>query len=135
MAAGEMVLSLVSPEGVLFSGSFESLSIPAWDGLRGILRGHAPLVGKLGTGIMSVKGGNGTERFGVYGGFYQVSPGRVDVIVDRADVSSRLDPESCMRDFEAAMKPRRREFDKFEEDEAVRKIAKIRLLLSTRPQA
>ncbi len=128
----EMTLNLVSPQGVLYTGRFDSLQIPAYDGLRGILRGHAPFVGKLGIGVMKIDGAGESSRFGIYGGFYQVSPGRVDVVVDKVDVPSSLDPESCRAEYEALTTPGRRDYDRFEEYQTKRKIAGIRLRLVER---
>jgi F-type H+-transporting ATPase subunit epsilon len=130
MADREMKLRLVSPEGILYEGAFTDLRLPAYDGLRGFLPGHGPFVGKLGIGEMRILRNGESRYFGLYGGFYQVTPGRVEVVVDRADDPADLDVESCRREIEELARPRRRDVNLFEQEQDLRRIAKMRLRLA-----
>jgi F-type H+-transporting ATPase subunit epsilon len=56
---------------------------PAYDGLVGILPGHAPFMTLLGTGVLKVRVGGAENRFQVAGGFLQVARDRVRVVADR----------------------------------------------------
>ena len=60
---------VVSPEATLFEGEAPSVVAPAYDGLVGILTGHAPMVTLLGTGTLKVGRG---PTFSESGGFVQV---------------------------------------------------------------
>ncbi|MDB4899714.1 MAG: ATPase, complex, delta/epsilon subunit, partial [Gemmatimonadetes bacterium] len=43
-----LTVSVISPEAVLFEGTTDTVVAPAFDGLVGILTGHAPMVTLLG---------------------------------------------------------------------------------------
>ena len=49
-----LTVSVISPEAVLFEGTTESVVAPAFDGLVGILTGHAPMVTLLGSGELQL---------------------------------------------------------------------------------
>jgi F-type H+-transporting ATPase subunit epsilon len=78
-----MHVTVVSPERTVFDGDAESLVAPAFDGLVGILPGHAPFLTLLGTGTLRVRRGGDVSEFGVAGGFLQVMGGAVRVVADR----------------------------------------------------
>jgi F-type H+-transporting ATPase subunit epsilon len=75
---------VISPSGTLFSGPVDSVVIPAWDGLMGILPGHAPLLAMLRPGTVSARTGDKTSAFHVTGGFADVGPTHVRLIADSA---------------------------------------------------
>ena len=79
-----LLLSVISPSGTLFSGPVDSVVIPAWDGLMGILPGHAPLLAMLRPGTVSARTGDKTNAFQVTGGFADVGPTHVRLIADSA---------------------------------------------------
>lgn len=122
----EMQLRLVSPEGVLYDDAFDDVVLPSHDGLRGILPGHAPFVGRLGIGLMRLRRQGKEFFFGIYGGFLQVTPGRVEVVVDRAERPEDLDPETCRAELEALHQPRRFDVDRFDEALRLLRIAEVR---------
>lgn len=84
MASERLVVRLIGPEGTVFEGSALSVVAPAWDGMLGILRGHAPMVTLLGTGRVTVRGDAGEVRFQVSGGVLQVHDNRVTILSDDA---------------------------------------------------
>jgi F-type H+-transporting ATPase subunit epsilon len=75
-------VSVISPEAVLFEGETDSVVAPAYDGVVGILTGHAPLMALLGDGELRL-GGAG-RRFKVSGGFMQVLNNQVRVVTEKA---------------------------------------------------
>jgi F-type H+-transporting ATPase subunit epsilon len=81
---GAVSVQVVSPEAILFDGKASSLSVPAYDGLIGILPRHAPMLALLGRGIMTLKTGAGQRRFKVSGGFVQVRANVVRVVAEEA---------------------------------------------------
>jgi F-type H+-transporting ATPase subunit epsilon len=78
-----MQVTVVSPERTVFDGEADSLVVPAFDGLVGILPGHAPFLTLLGTGRLRVRRGGEVSEFDVAGGFLQVTRGAVRVVADR----------------------------------------------------
>jgi len=84
-------LAVVSPSGTLFSGPVDSVIIPAWDGLMGVLPGHAPLLAMLRPGTASARPTPSSLTptpqplsFRVTGGFADVGPTLVRLIADSA---------------------------------------------------
>jgi F-type H+-transporting ATPase subunit epsilon len=76
-----LTVSVISPEAVLFEGTTDTVVAPAFDGLVGILTGHAPMVTLLGEGELQIGGG---QRFTVSGGFLQVVDDTVRVVTEHA---------------------------------------------------
>ena len=77
-------MQVVSPEAILFDGAADSVVVPAYDGLIGILPRHAPLLALLGHGMLTLKAGSGERRFSVGGGFVQVNNNVVRVVAEEA---------------------------------------------------
>ena len=78
-----LTVSVISPEAVLFEGTADTVVAPAFDGLVGILTGHAPMMTLLGEGELQVGTGGG-QRFTVSGGFLQVVDNTVTVLSESA---------------------------------------------------
>jgi len=61
-ASGRLHVRVISPIEVGFDGDAESLVAPAYDGLVGILPGHAPMTVLLGSGDLRVRAAGGEEH-------------------------------------------------------------------------
>jgi F-type H+-transporting ATPase subunit epsilon len=83
-----MRVTLIAPERSLYDGEAISVVAPAFDGLVGVLPGHAPFLTVLGTGTLTVSRRDGVDRFAVAGGFLQVVGDVVRVVAERAEPSS-----------------------------------------------
>ena len=81
--ARKLQVSVISPSAVGFTGEGESVIVPAYDGLMGILVGHAPMMVLLGTGDVVVKDAGQEHRVHVSGGFMQVIDDEVSVLAER----------------------------------------------------
>ena len=79
-----MRVTLVSPEGSLFDGDASDLVAPAFDGLVGVLPGHAPFLTLLGSGVLRITQAGTTSRFTVANGLLQVVGDGVLVVAERA---------------------------------------------------
>ena len=76
-------VELVSPEKKVFSGEAVSVSARTLEGDLGILTDHAPLLGVLVDGKVTIKGTDGsTSEFNVSGGFLSVSNNRVSILAE-----------------------------------------------------
>lgn len=76
-------VELVSPEKKVWSGEAVSVSARTLDGDLGILTDHAPLLGVLVDGVVSIKGSDGSNNeFTVSGGFLSVSNNRVSILAE-----------------------------------------------------
>ena len=76
-------VELVSPEKKVWSGEAVSVSARTLEGDLGILTDHAPLLGVLVDGKVTIKGSDGsTNEFNVSGGFLSVSNNRVSILAE-----------------------------------------------------
>ena len=80
-----MRVTLISPDKSVYDGEAQAVVVPAYDGLVGVLPGHAPFVALLGAGPLTVNHGGGVRRYKVAGGFVQVADDVVRVVAERAD--------------------------------------------------
>ena len=86
MARAPLSVRVVSPERIVFEGEASALVAPAWDGLVGILPGHASMLTLLGAGtVRAERPRGGTDSFRVEGGIVKVDEGRVTILTERAD--------------------------------------------------
>lgn len=127
-----MQVELVSPERILWSGQAEMvIARTVGGGDIAFLPGHAPFVGALGTGILTVRpaGGGVDEKVAVHGGFVEVSgtaeSSSVTVLSDVAEMASQIDVERARRAKEQAELHLRQEHDT--EAEAALRRAHVRL--------
>ncbi len=127
-----MQVELVSPERILWSGQAEMvIARTVGGGDIAFLPGHAPFVGALGTGILTVRpaGGGADEKVAVHGGFVEVSgtaeSSSVTVLSDVAEMASQIDVERARRAKEQAELHLRQEHDT--EAEAALRRAHVRL--------
>lgn len=85
MAGGVLRVRVVSPDRIVLEGEASAIVAPAWDGLVGILPGHAPMLGLLGSGDLSVESpGGGSRTFYVAGGVLKVERDVVTLLTEYA---------------------------------------------------
>jgi F-type H+-transporting ATPase subunit epsilon len=127
-----MQVELVSPERILWSGQAEMvIARTLGGGDIAFLPGHAPFVGALGTGILTIRpaGGGADEKVAVHGGFVEVSgsaeSSTVTVLSDVAELASQIDVERARQAKERAEAALRGEHDG--DAEAALRRAHVRL--------
>jgi len=94
---------VVTPEKTELDVQADSLTVPLYDGEVGILPGRAPMVGRLGFGIMRVKKGSTETSHYVDGGFVQVRREAVYVLTDRMMKPESIDKAKAATDLEKAL--------------------------------
>lgn len=78
-----LTVELVSPEKRVWSGEAQMVSARTLEGDLGILSNHAPLLGVLVDGVVSIKETNGqVTEFNISGGFLSVSNNRVSILAE-----------------------------------------------------
>ena len=91
----ELRVRVVSPEKTVFDGTAAAVVAPAWDGLVGILPGHAPMLALLGMGPLSIeRSGGGTDAFHVVGGVLKVERNQVTLLTEYAGSEPPPEPIS-----------------------------------------
>jgi F-type H+-transporting ATPase subunit epsilon len=88
-----ILLEIVTPERLAYSGEVDSVQVPGSEGEMGILPHHAPLVSMLGIGELVIRTGGAEELFAIARGFVQVRPDKVVVMAETADMASEIDLE------------------------------------------
>jgi len=81
-----MRVTVISPEKAIFDGDATAVTAPAYDGLVGILPGHAPFVTLLGEGRLTVDAAGQSRNFEVRQGFLQVIDDTVRVVAAQATI-------------------------------------------------
>lgn len=127
-----MQVELVSPERILWSGQAEMvIARTVGGGDIAFLPGHAPFVGALGTGVITIRpsAGGADEKVACHGGFVEVSgsaeSSTVTILSDVAELASQIDVDRARAAKERAEAAIRQEHDA--EGEAALRRAHIRL--------
>ncbi len=120
-------VQLVSPERILFEGEAEMVVARTLDaGDIAFLSGHAPFLGALDIGPITIRSVDGDDQLAaVHGGFVSVSDDRVILLSDIAELSDDIDADRARRAHERAEKATDAEADV--EAEATLKRAHARL--------
>lgn len=85
--------SVITPEAILLEADVTSAQIPAYDGLVGILHMRAPLLAKLGTGVLQLETAGGTQRFVVSGGYAQMNEDVLTILTSDATPAAAVTQE------------------------------------------
>ena len=134
MAKGTLLqVSVVTPEGAVLDCEARSASFPAYDGDMGILPHHAPLLSKVGIGVLRVVTAEGeTRRLYVDGGFAQVGDNKLSLLTEQASTLDKLDPEKVAGLFEKAQVLEATTDAEFEAREAAYQRARVQRRLTRR---
>ncbi|MEX2544807.1 MAG: ATP synthase F1 subunit epsilon [Phycisphaeraceae bacterium] len=93
---GNFVCTVITPEEQLLEQEVRHVSIPAWDGQIGLLRDRAPLLARLGYGVMDLELASGQrQRYFVGGGFAQMRGNELAVLTDEARPLADLDEDQA----------------------------------------
>ena len=79
-----MKLEIVAPLGKIYEGEVKEITLPGSDGEFGVLEGHAPLVSTLKAGVVDIKKDSGEELVAINWGYVEVTPEKINMIVDEA---------------------------------------------------
>ena len=110
-------VELVSPERILYSGEADMVIARTSGGDIAFLSGHAPFVGVLGIGKVTVREVGGSSVVAaVHGGFVEVKNDRVTILSDVAELSTQIDVARAQAALRSAG-----------EDEDARRRAEVRL--------
>ena len=98
-----MQVELVSAERRLWSGEAEMVIARTTEGEIGILPGHAPLLGELGSGAVRIIEPTGSEVVAaIHGGFLSISGEGVSILADIAELGADIDVSRAQRAAESA---------------------------------
>ena len=98
----QIQVSIVTPETTTFDAAADSVVVPLIDGEKGILAGHAAMIGRLGPGELRVTTGSAIERFYVDGGFVQIAENNISVLTGVSIPVAEIDLAKAKADLEKA---------------------------------
>ena len=79
---------IVTPESTALDKHVDSVVLPLFDGEKGILANHAPMIGRLGKGKLRIKDGGSEESYEIDGGFVQVEANIVSILTGSSNAVS-----------------------------------------------
>ena len=77
-----MILEIVSPEKIIYSGNAESVMLPGFNGAFTILNRHAPIISTLRKGVLRYRINDKNEKVIVNEGFVEVKKNKVSVCIE-----------------------------------------------------
>jgi len=83
-------LEIVTPERIAYTDSVDMITVPGVDGILGILPRHAPLFAQLTEGEVKISKGNQELFLAIGGGFIEVMPKKVMILVTKAMYADEL---------------------------------------------
>lgn len=87
-----LAVELVSAERLIWSGEASMVLARTVEGDLGILPNHAPLLGILVNGVVTIRVADGSiESAAVHGGFLSVANNRVSILAEVAELGSEID--------------------------------------------
>lgn len=89
-------LDVVTPQRVEFSRTVDMVVAPGVKGQLGILHGHIPLVTRLEVGILKVYDNDEVIRIAVSDGYLEVTPSKVVVLAEAAELPEEIDVERAL---------------------------------------
>ncbi len=110
---------VVTPEKTELDREADYISLPMDDGELGVLKGRAPMIGRLGFGTLRLQTAAGPERYYVDGGFAQVEDNVVNILTGRLIPVDLINSEQAREELNEA-----RALPSFkQEDMAVKQLA------------
>jgi len=100
--ASTFKFELVSPERILISADVEQVIVPGMEGQFTVFAGHAPVISTLRPGILDAQVEGGRRRVFVRGGFAEVEPDRVTVLVQHLLDLDNLDAGHLAQELQSA---------------------------------
>jgi F-type H+-transporting ATPase subunit epsilon len=95
-------LSIVAPNGQIFSDDVKTVTLPGKEGEFGVLPGHASLVSSLTVGVIIIEKADSTEAVAINWGHVKVSETSVDCLVDGAVALTAGKDSEIAKNIEAA---------------------------------
>ncbi|MGL2371462.1 ATP synthase F1 subunit epsilon [Helicobacter pylori] len=77
-------ISVVVPEGEVYTGEVKSVVLPGVEGEFGVLYGHSNMITLLQAGVVEIEIENQKEHIAINWGYAEVTNERVDILADGA---------------------------------------------------
>ena len=123
-------VELITPDGPVYEGEVDSISLPTPSGEITVLPHHIPLISIVSPGTVTVRKGTSDELFAVSRGVVEIDGTSLRILADTADRADGLEEaaiEKAKAAAEKLMSEKRHDTEGFAEATAVldREIAKL----------
>ena len=88
-----LALSIITPRGVVVEAEVDTAVVPGQEGMFGVLPGHVTSLMPLQPGVLRYREGGEETSLAVSSGFAEVTPDRVIVLVNTAELPQHIDRE------------------------------------------
>ncbi|VAV82265.1 hypothetical protein MNBD_DELTA01-184 [hydrothermal vent metagenome] len=102
--ADAIKFEVVTPTGIILSVDVEDVYAPGQLGEFGVLEGHTDLICNLISGVVRYKTGGAVKNIAVGGGYAEVAPGKVNLLVDTAFMGEDINASEVDAELAAAEK-------------------------------
>jgi len=136
MAANTFRCRLITPLAQVLDEPVTYASVPAWDGLFGVLPGRGPIVAKLGLGELRLdfpdRGGEnqaargGSRSFLVEDGFVQMVNNRLTILASKAIPTETITPQDAAAELAEAESRKSAETDPVKHRQEMDRLSKDR---------
>lgn len=75
-----MLVELITPDKVVFSGEADSIKLPGTSGQFEALNNHAPLISSLDAGNVVIRTAEGEKEFEISGGIVEILNNKIIVL-------------------------------------------------------
>ena len=98
----ELMLEIVTPEKMAFSGNVEEVTIPGTEGEFGVLRGHEALLSSIEIGELNFTKDGKKTYYAVNTGYGEVTSSKVTILIETAERADSIDKDRARRAKEGA---------------------------------
>ena len=96
-------IEIAVPDRQVLDAEALSVQLPLTTGYLGVLPGHAPMLGAVGTGELTYSDPGGVERYlALDGGAVEILPDRVRILASRAERDEDIDLDRARKALERA---------------------------------
>jgi F-type H+-transporting ATPase subunit epsilon len=98
----ELILEIVTPEKMAFTGGVEEVTIPGTEGEFGVLRGHEAFLTSVDIGELNFTKDGKKTYYAINTGYAEVTGSKVTVLIETAERSDSIDKDRARRAKENA---------------------------------
>ena len=102
--AETILLEIVTPDRLVLSEEVDEVTAPGVEGEFGVLPGHTPFLTTLKVGELTYRKGKEIHHMAVSWGYAEVTPKKVTVLAEAAEVAVEIDIERAKAAMEKAEK-------------------------------
>lgn len=102
--AETILLEIVTPDRLVLSEEVDEVTAPGVEGEFGVLPGHTPFLTTLKVGELTYRKGKEIHHMAVSWGYAEVTPKKVTILAEAAEIAAEIDIERAKAAMEKAEK-------------------------------